>query len=468
MDHPNPTESGPSPGRVGNPLHTPGSIHSDLTSGGKPTQPIFASIQATELRSEQGESKQLAFPAGTPGRLLTDGLGVLALLAFVLVVNQLVTRRGDRSSHQSLAKECQSLGKLRIGYPVGLTLLESLRSEQLLEKRLGSLGVRIHWIPYTSASGLLTDLSQGLIDFCGGGGTASLFSQAADHLFVRVAKEKYPDLDGDAIVVPEQSPITSIAQLKGKRIAFDEGSSAHYVLILTLKSVGLHYDDIIPVFLPQDEAAKAFVNNELDAWVHWVPYAPTPDRARPPARSIGDLKSILTTLAPIEIPTLYYALPELVRDYPRVLKAILEELNEAGYLANRQQLTLLEEQEKQKTGADPSLDPLERDDGGGRPSITLADDHPGDDGHRASLQGDSGVSGQLEAASHDSLESLDHAEIRLLRQRCLERAIVPIDDICLRGLGAQVSILSAAQLLPAKLNPSRASHTLQMRQNWTY
>ncbi len=415
-------------------------------------------VSQTQAPSGRGQhqSSQLAFPAGTPARLLTDGLGLLALLVFVLAANQLVTRQGDRSS-QSLAKECRSLEKLRIGYPVGLTLLESLRSEQLLEQRLGGLGVRINWIPYTSASCLLTDLSQGLIDFCGGGGTASLFSQAADHLFLRVAKEKYPELDGDAIVVPEHSQIHSLQQLKGKSIGFDEGSSAHYVLILALKSVGLRYQDINPVFLAQDQAARAFIQGELDAWVHWVPYAPSPDRLRPPARSIGDLKSIFSRFAPIEIPTLYYALPELVRDYPRILKAILEELNEAGYLANRRRLSKLESEigslHPYATPSDAAMSsPAGRDDSP-RPIEPMG-------GHGPWHADAADLTNQGGCADMDA--------IRHWRQRCLERAIVPIDEPCLRGLEAQVAILSAAQLLPAKLNPFAASHTLQMRQNWTY
>jgi len=60
-----------------------------------------------------------------------------------------------------------------------------------------------------SFSSLIEALSNGTIDFCGGGGTASIFSQAAEHLFVRVAKEKYTDPKGQAILVPENSPHTS-------------------------------------------------------------------------------------------------------------------------------------------------------------------------------------------------------------------------------------------------------------------
>lgn len=111
-----------------------------------------------------------------------------------------------------------------------MTNLEVLRTQGLLEKRLRPFGLTVTWTSFLSASSLIEALSNGTIDFCGGG-TASIFSQAADHLFVRVAKEKYTDPKGQAILVLENSPIQTLADLKRKKIAFDLGSSAHYVLI---------------------------------------------------------------------------------------------------------------------------------------------------------------------------------------------------------------------------------------------
>lgn len=142
-----------------------------------------------------------------------------------------------------------------------------MRGQRLLEQLLEPLCLEISWTSFPSASTLLAALSNGAIDFCGGGGTASIISQAAEHLFVRVAKEKYPDLTGQAILVPDDSPIQNLRDLKGKRIAFDEGSSAHYVLIRALEKVGLSYGDIVPVVLPQAEAIDRFRHKEMDAWV---------------------------------------------------------------------------------------------------------------------------------------------------------------------------------------------------------
>jgi sulfonate transport system substrate-binding protein len=79
------------------------------------------------------------------------------------------------------------------------------------------------------------------------------------------------------------------------------------------------------------------VDGEIDAWVVWVPYSPTETRTYP-EEWVADLGSIFGENASLEVPTYYYAVPELVRDYPDVLKVILEEVNEAGAWAKQQEL----------------------------------------------------------------------------------------------------------------------------------
>ncbi|MFZ0409477.1 MAG: ABC transporter substrate-binding protein [Cyanobium sp.] len=321
-------------------------------------------------------------------------------------------RRANQAADASLANESRSLKQLKIGYPEGMTFLEELRRLQLLEARLSPLGVDIIWSSFPSASTLLSALSKGEVDFCGGGGTASIFSQAAGHLFVRVAREKYPDLQGEAILVHEQSSIQNLRDLKGARVAFDEGSSAHYVLIRALQIVGLSYGDIQPVPLPQSQALHRFQQGEIDAWVVWMPYAPTEIRRQYPGRSIADLNSILGDKAADEIPTLYYATPELVRDYPRVLKAILEEVNEAGVHHNQAQLQRAE---------------------------ALA-----------------------------STEEIEPELMQSLRQRSLERAILPLDEPSLDSLQRQATILHDLHLVPELINLHDGAFSLRARQNWTY
>ncbi len=331
---------------------------------------------------------------------------------FLNLLKEISGHQADRSANASLAKESKKLKQLKIGYPEGMIFMEELRRLRLLESRLSPLGVDIIWSSFPSASTLLSALSKGEIDFCGGGGTASIFSQAAGHLFVRVAREKYPDLQGEAILVPEDSSIHSLPDLQGKRVAFDEGSSAHYVLIRALQIVGLSYGDIRPVPLPQSQALYHFKQGEVDAWVVWMPYAPTEMRRRYPGRSIADLFSILGDKAASEVPTLYYCTPELASGYPRILKAILEEVNEAGVSHNQTQLQ--------------------------------------------------------EAEIRSKTEEVDSELMQSLRQRTLERAILPLDEPTLNSLQHQATILHQLKLVPEQINVHDGSFSLQTRQNWTY
>jgi sulfonate transport system substrate-binding protein len=356
--------------------------------------------------------QRTAFPPGTGNQLLQLGLVLVGGLAGLALLDRWRSQRAERPGSPSLAQEVRSLRRLRVGYPAGMTILETLREQGYLETRLGSLGLQISWSVFPSASTLLAALGDGQIDFCGGGGTPSVFAQAAGQLFVRVAREKYPDIQGQTILVPLDSPIQNLRDLRGQRIVFDEGSSAHYVLIRALQIVGIRYEEIVPVLRPQSEALDLFQRGEVDAWVVWMPYAPTPDRRRYPGRSIADLPSILGDTSSVELPTLYYVVPEIVRDHPRVLKALLEELNEAGFWVNRQRL---------------------------------------EEAHALARSGE-----------------LDAADLEVLQQRVLERSILPLDETALGSLQRQANVLADLGLIPERVNVRDATRSLLMRQNWTY
>ena len=78
--------------------------------------------------------------------------------------------------------------------------------------------------------------------------------------------------DQDAVVVPKGSSITSIAQLKGKKIAYGSGSSANYNLLTVLDKAGLTTKDVTLVSLQPANALAAFTSGAVDAWDIWPPY----------------------------------------------------------------------------------------------------------------------------------------------------------------------------------------------------
>ena len=362
--------------------------------------------------SQVNQTNQINLPKDSIVRLLeTVGLFVGGIV-FCIALDRWFSQRSAQSGNTPLAEQARRLKQLKIGYPEGMTNLEVLRTQGLLEKRLQPFGMSVTWSSFLSASSLIEALSNGTIDFCGGGGTASIFSQAAEHLFVRVAKEKYTAPKGQAILVPEDSPIQTLADLKGKKIAFDKGSSAHYVLVRALTKVGLEFSDIEPIYLTQPQALTLFRQGEVDAWVVWVPYTPTQTRSAYPGRSIADLETIFGDKASLEVPTYYYAIPELVRDYPDLLKVILEEVNEAGTWAKKQELESVQR---------------------------LVDHH-----------------------------EIDPSILETLQRRSAERAIIPIDDQSLTFLQHQANIFRDLNLIPERVNVKDGTYSLQTKQNWTY
>ena len=73
-------------------------------------------------------------------------------------------------------------------------------------------------------------------------------------------------------MVPDNSPIKTLADLKGKKVGFGKGSSAHNTIIAALEKAGLTYADITPVYLGPADAVAAFAGGNIDAWSIWDPY----------------------------------------------------------------------------------------------------------------------------------------------------------------------------------------------------
>src|SRR5215207_926433 len=178
-------------------------------------------------------------------------------------------------------------GELRIGYQKNGSILVA-KQQGLIERRLSALGVGpVKWIEFPAGPPLLEALSVGSIDVGATGDTPPIFAQAAGADLLYVARIPAAS---SAILVPEASPLRSLTDLKGKRVAFTKGSSSHNVTVEVLKSAGLGYADVTPVYLSPADAAAAFARGSVDAWTIWDPFfalAEKNQRARVLARVPG-------------------------------------------------------------------------------------------------------------------------------------------------------------------------------------
>lgn len=171
---------------------------------------------------------------------------------------------------------------LRIGFQKSSTLLTLIRSQGTFERELARQGIRVSWHEFPSGLPLLESLNVGNVDLSADvADTVPVFAQAAGARLTYFARET-PSPAAQAILVGEHSPLKSLAELKGKRIAVTKAAGSHYLLIAALASAGLEFSDIQPAYLTPADGRAAFENGKVDAWVTWDPtwQAPSASNAR--------------------------------------------------------------------------------------------------------------------------------------------------------------------------------------------
>ncbi|HYS66644.1 MAG TPA: sulfonate ABC transporter substrate-binding protein [Paraburkholderia sp.] len=205
---------------------------------------------------------------------------------------------------------------LRIGYQKGL--LSILKGRGTLEKRLAPLGVRVDWAEFPSGPPQLEALNVGSIDFGDVGEAPPIFAQAAGAPFVYYGQTARRPAS-EAVIVPKDSSVTSIAELKGKRIALVKGSNTHFLLVRLLAAARIDYSDVTPVWLSPSDARAALERKAVDAWAIWDPFLAVAQTTAG-ARIIADGTGLVANRA------FYFTSRNYVQKNDDVLRIVLAEI----------------------------------------------------------------------------------------------------------------------------------------------
>jgi sulfonate transport system substrate-binding protein len=231
-------------------------------------------------------------------------------VAFALAITLSLGLMGTTAS----AKESV---EFRIGWQKGSNLAV-IKAKGAFEKRLNADGITVKWIEFPAGPQMLEGLNVGSIDFGVVGETPPVFAQAAGADLVYVGNEP-PSPKAEAILVPANSPVKSVAELKGKRVALNKGSNVHFLLVRALENAGLKYSDIQLSFLKPSDARAAFEKGAIDAWVIWDPYT-SAAVAQVGARVLVD------GIGAADNYNFYIATKPYAEQHPDVLKLALEEI----------------------------------------------------------------------------------------------------------------------------------------------
>jgi len=161
---------------------------------------------------------------------------------------------------------------LRIGYQRSSTLIALLRQDGSLEAALKPLDVTVSWHEFTSGLPIMEALNVGQIDVSADvADTVPIFAQAAGARISYIAQEA-PSPTAQAILVGGDSPIRSVADLKGRRVAVTKGAGSHYLLLAACATEALPFKSLTPAYLTPADGRTALASGSVDAWVAWDPF----------------------------------------------------------------------------------------------------------------------------------------------------------------------------------------------------
>jgi sulfonate transport system substrate-binding protein len=212
---------------------------------------------------------------------------------------------------------------LRIGYQKSSTLISLLKSQGNLEQALADQDIRVSWHEFASGQPLLEALNVGNIDLSADvADTVPVFAQAAGAQLAYFARET-PSPAAQAILVRDGSPLLSLADLKGKKVAVTKAAGAHYLLIAALAKANLKFSDIQPAYLTPADGRAAFENDKVDAWVIWEPFLSAAQRQLP-TRTLEGSQGLAS------YQRYYLTSSRFAAEHPEVLQTVYSELAKAG------------------------------------------------------------------------------------------------------------------------------------------
>lgn len=162
-------------------------------------------------------------------------------------------------SQYSLAALPDTL-KLDYAYYAPTSLV--VKEQKLLEKALPN--TQIKWVFSQGSNRSLEYLNSGSVDFSSTAGLAAVLSRANGSPIKTVYIQSQPEWT--ALLVAKNSPIKSLKDLKGKKIAATKGTDPFLFTLQALETAGLNKKDVQLVHLQHPDGKTALERGQVDAW----------------------------------------------------------------------------------------------------------------------------------------------------------------------------------------------------------
>ncbi|MFD0589838.1 aliphatic sulfonate ABC transporter substrate-binding protein [Paenibacillus sp. GCM10027627] len=153
----------------------------------------------------------------------------------------------------------------------GTNLFAIIKDKGWLTESFKKLSANVEWSEFPSGPPLLESLAAGRVDISLLGDGAALQGQSAGLPFVNIGLIS-KGVNLNSILLPIDSSIQSVADLKGKQIAVAKGTTSHVYLIKLLEKNELAESDVAIVNLQYTDGLPAFLSGQVDGWVTVDPF----------------------------------------------------------------------------------------------------------------------------------------------------------------------------------------------------
>ncbi|ORC54541.1 sulfonate ABC transporter substrate-binding protein [Pseudomonas floridensis] len=148
----------------------------------------------------------------------------------------------------------------------------------------------LEWKQFTAGSPVAEALNVGSLDVGLLGDSPALFMGALGAP-IKVIGVSRQNLDGVAIVVRKDSPIRTLADLTGKKVAIWKGSFSQQLMLTALDKAGVARDAVDYRYLSALDSSHALEGGSVDAIATWEPYVTQQERQG--ARIIATAKGLI-------------------------------------------------------------------------------------------------------------------------------------------------------------------------------
>ncbi|HEY0395611.1 MAG TPA: aliphatic sulfonate ABC transporter substrate-binding protein [Candidatus Elarobacter sp.] len=184
--------------------------------------------------------------------------------------SQFLTAAGAAALASSVPLRVRAADKIGIDYAYYNPPSLVLKAKGWLDEALAKRGASAEWVLSLGSNKANQFLQAGAIQFGSTAGSAALLARANGSPIKTVFLYSRPEWT--ALVVGKDSPLKTVRDLKGKKVAATRGTDPWFFLLRSLQAAGLQPSDVQLVDLQHPDGRTALERGQVDAWAGLDPH----------------------------------------------------------------------------------------------------------------------------------------------------------------------------------------------------